>query len=119
VLGGVRHAQRLVGRSLARRMFLTGEPVSAHEVWRRGGLEAIVAPEDLLPTVHALAATIAAKSPIAIRLAKESANRVEDMPLDDGYRLEQDYTARVRRHRDSDEARIATLEKRAPGFAWE
>ena len=119
VLGGVRHTQRLVGRSLARRMFLTGEFVSAEEVYRRGGIEAVVPPAELLPTARALAATIATKSPIAVRLAKESANRVEDLPLDEGYRLEQDYTARVRRHRDSDEARIATLEKRAPGFAWE
>ncbi len=119
VLGGVRHAQRLVGRSLARRMFLTGEAMPANEVWRRGGIEAVVSPEDLLPTVHALAATIAAKSPIAIRLAKESANRVEDMPLDDGYRVEQDYTSRVRRYADADEARRATLEKRPPDFRWE
>jgi enoyl-CoA hydratase len=67
----------------------------------------------------AMAATIAAKSPIAVRLAKESANRVESMPLLDGYRTEQDYTQRVKRHADSDEARLAYLEKRAPRFLWE
>jgi enoyl-CoA hydratase len=66
-----------------------------------------------------LAATIAAKSPIAVRLAKESANRVESMTLLDGYRCEQDYTQRVKRHADSDEARLAFLEKRSPQFRWE
>jgi enoyl-CoA hydratase len=119
VLGGVRHAQRLCGPWLAKRMFLTGEFVTADEVYRRGGIEAVVDRDDLHDTAVALARTIAAKSPIAVRLAKESANRVESMPLYDGYRTEQDYTQRVKRHSDSDEARVAFLEKRAPDFHWE
>lgn len=119
VLGGVRHMQRLVGPFLAKRMFLTGEYVTADEMYHRGGLEAVVEPEELMPTAMAMAATIAAKSPIAIRLAKESANRVEGLNLKDGCRLEQDYTARVKRHADSDEARLAFMEKRPPEYRWE
>ena len=119
VLGGARHAQRLCGPFLAKRMFLTGEFVGADEIYRRGGIEAVVAPEELMDTAMTLATTIAAKSPIAIRLAKESANRVEPMSLLDGYRTEQDYTHRIRRHADSDEARIAVLGNRDPVFRWE
>jgi len=119
VLGGVRHAQRLCGPFLAKRMFLTGEYVSADEIFRRGGIEAVVEPEQLIDTAMALARTIATKSPIAVRLAKESANRVESMPLLDGYRTEQDYTQRIKRHADSDEARRAFTEKRSPAFRWE
>lgn len=119
VLGGVRHAQRLCGPFLAKRMFLTGELVSADEVYRRGGIEQVVEPEHLFETAVSLATAVAAKSPIAVRLAKESANRVESMSLHDGYRTEQDYTQRVKRHADSDEARLAFMEKRAPQFRWE
>jgi enoyl-CoA hydratase len=119
VLGGVRHAQRLVGPHLAKRMFLTGEFVSADEIYRRGGIDQVVDPEALFDTAMGLARTIASKSPIAVRLAKESANRVESMTLRDGYRTEQDYTFRVRRHSDADEARLAFLEKRTPRFEWE
>jgi enoyl-CoA hydratase len=119
VLGGVRHAQRLCGTFLAKRMFLTGEFVSADEIYRRGGIEAVVEPDQLMETATALAARIAAKSPIAVRLAKESANRVESMPLLEGYRTEQDYTQRVKRHSDSDEARLAFMEKRSADFRWE
>lgn len=119
VLGGVRHAQRLVGPFLAKRMFLTGEVVPAEELYRRGAIEAVVPSADLMEAAYALARPIAAKSPIAVRLAKESANRVEPLSLQDGYRLEQEYTARVKRHADSDEARIAFLEKREPTFRWE
>jgi enoyl-CoA hydratase len=119
VLGGVRHAQRLCGPFLAKRMFLTGAFVRAEEIYRRGGIEYVVAPDQLTETAMSLAAAIAAKSPIAVRLAKESANRVESMPLLDGYRTEQDYTQRIRRHADSEEARLAFVEKRNPEFRWE
>jgi enoyl-CoA hydratase len=119
VLGGVRHAQRLCGPFLAKRMFLTGQFVTADEIYRRGGIEAVVDRDDLHDTAMELARTIATKSPIAVRLAKESANRVESMALHDGYRTEQDYTQRVKRHADSDEARLAFMEKRSPEFRWE
>jgi enoyl-CoA hydratase len=119
VLGGVKHAQRLLGPFKAKRMLLTGEWVPASELHRLGAVEAVVPPEQLLPTAIALAESIAANSPIAVRLAKESANRVETLGVEDGYRLEQDYTLRISRHADSAEARTAFLEKREPQFRWE
>lgn len=119
VLGGVRHAQRLCGTHLAKRMFLTGEFVGADEIHRRGGIEYVVEYAELYATATEFAAKIAAKSPIAVRLAKESANRVESMALLDGYRTEQDYTLRVRRHGDSEEARQAFVDKRPAEFNWE
>lgn len=48
VLGGVKHAQRLAGPQLARRMLYTGELVSADELYRRGAIEQVVPPDDLL-----------------------------------------------------------------------
>jgi enoyl-CoA hydratase len=119
VLGGVRHAQRLVGPFLAKRMFLTGEYVGADEVYRRGGIEAVVPKAELLDAAMAIARPIATKSPIAVRLAKESANRVESMDLLNGYRTEQDYTSRVKRHSDADEAGLAFAEKRTATYHWE
>jgi enoyl-CoA hydratase len=119
VLGGVKHAQRLLGPYQSKRMFLTGERVAASELYRLGATEPLVPAGEALTTAVALARTIAAKSPIAVRLAKESANRVESLDLHDGYRLEQDYTTRVTRFADAAEARRAYLEKREPDFGWE
>jgi enoyl-CoA hydratase len=119
VLGGVKHAQRLLGPFKSKRMFLTGEWIPAEEFHRLGAVEAVVPPDALLPTAIDLAESIAVNSPIAVRLAKESANRVEALALQEGYRLEQDYTVRIRRYADSDEARTAFLEKREPDFKWE
>jgi enoyl-CoA hydratase len=119
VLGGVKHVQRLVGPYLAKRMLLTGDRVPASELHRLGAAEAVVEPAEVVPTAVALARRIAAHSPIAVRLAKESANRVEYLDLHDGYRLEQDYTTRINRFADSTEARRASQDKRDADFRWE
>ncbi len=118
VLGGARHLQRLVGPFKTRRMFFTGEAVPAEEFYRLGAVEAVVAPAELMATAQALAAQVARNSPIGLRLGKESLSRVEDLPLKDGYRIEQDYTGRVTRYNDSLEARKAYMEKRDPDWSW-
>ena len=118
VLGGGRHLQRMIGAYKTRKMFFTGEFVGADEFYRLGAIEAVVPPDALMSTARVLAEEIATKSPIGLRLAKESLNRVEDLPLKDGYRLEQDYTLRISRFNDSVEARTAYLEKRDPNWTW-
>jgi enoyl-CoA hydratase len=45
-------------------------------------------------------------------------NRVENLPLKEAYRTEQDYTARLQRFDDAREARQAFLERRAPEFKF-
>jgi enoyl-CoA hydratase len=118
VLGGGRHTQRLVGTYKARKMLFTGDFVPAAELLALGAVEAVVASAELMPTARRLALRIAAKSPIGLRLAKESMNRVEDLALKEGYRIEQDYTARVVGYHDSAEARAAYREQREPDWTW-
>jgi enoyl-CoA hydratase len=118
VLGGGRHLQRLVGPYKARKMFFTGEYVDAQEFYRLGAIETVVPPDQLMGAALALAAQIAKMSPIGLRLAKESMNRAEDLPLKDGYRVEQDYTGRVTRYADSTEAASAYKEKRPADWSW-
>ena len=118
LLGASSHLSLLVGRYKAREMFFTGEVITAAELYRLGALRAVVARDELMPAARALAESLAAKSPIALRLAKESMNRVENLPLKDGYRTEQDYTARLQRYEDANEARQAYLEKRPPDWKW-
>lgn len=118
VLGGARHLHRLVGTHKARMMYFTGEPVSAQELYRLGTVEKVVPPDQLMATARQLASEIAKLSPIGLRLAKEAMNRVEDMPLREGYRLEQDYTTRVGLYNDAQEAKRARQEKRDPNWSW-
>lgn len=116
LLGGGRHAMRLFGHSLTRRMMLTGYRVSGAELFRLGIVEACVSPEELMPSALGFARELAAKSPAAIELAKASLNAIEEMSLRDGYRFEQNMTAELGKHPDSREAMLAFKERRAPRF---
>jgi len=92
VLGGASFAQRLVGPAKARRMFFTGERVSAAEVHRLGGIDSVVPRSELMSEARALAVEIASKSKVAIRMAKASVVRSDTLPLEAAYQTEQDYT---------------------------
>jgi enoyl-CoA hydratase len=118
VLGGARHVQRLVGAWKTREMMLTGDRVGAAELYRLGAVAKVVPHAELKHTAQELAARIAAKSPLAVRMAKQSMNRVEHLSLEEGYQLEQDYTARITPMNDSKEARAAWQDKRAPEWTW-
>src|SRR4051794_18433194 len=95
LLGASSHLSLLVGRHKAREMFFTGEQVPAAELHRVGAVRAVVPRAELLATATELARSLAAKSPIAMRLAKDAMNRVEFLPLREAYRTEQDYTNRL------------------------
>lgn len=116
LLGGGRHAMRLFGHSKARRMMFTGQRLDGRELYRLGVVEACVPPDQLMDTALELAKEIAAKSPIAMQLAKHAMNAIEFMSLRDGYRFEQSMTAELSKYEDSKEAMRAFVEKRDPVF---
>lgn len=115
-LGAATHLMRMFPMQKVRRMLYTGEPITAVEAYRLGALEAVVKREDLLPTAHELAGKIAAKSPKAVRLAKESLNGIEMLDIKKSYRFEQGFTLELYTSPDSQEARAAFVEKRKAEF---
>lgn len=118
VLGAASQAERWLGPYKARRMFFGGDFVTADELYRRGAVESVHAPGELMAGAMEIAQLFASKSPIAMRLAKESINRVEGKPVLEAYRLEQDYTERLKSYEDSAEAAAANREKRPPRWRW-
>jgi enoyl-CoA hydratase/carnithine racemase len=116
LLGGGRHAMRLFGHSLTRRMMFTGYRVPANELYRLGVIEAVTETDALMDTAMEMAHDIASKSPIAMKLAKHALNTIEEMGLRDGYRFEQGMTGELGQYEDSKEAMRAFAEKRAPVF---
>ncbi|MGE0799416.1 MAG: enoyl-CoA hydratase/isomerase family protein [Lautropia sp.] len=116
LLGGCRHAMRLFSHSRLRRMALTGMRVKGEELYRLGVAEACVPPDGLMPAALEIAQTIAAKSPVSVGMGKHTLNVIEDMSLRDGYRYEQDMTARIAGTEDAKEAQRAFAEKRTPVF---
>lgn len=116
LLGAGSHLQRMVGPYRMRELYLTGRRVPAAEFAEMGAVSRVVDHDRLMPEAQDLARMIASKSPVATRLAKEALNRVEYLPLKEAYRVEQDYTARLRRFDDSKEAALAFAERRDPVF---
>ena len=116
LLGGGRHAQRMFGVYKARMLMFTGQRVSGAELYRRGIVEQCVPPAKLMDAAMEIAATIAEKSPLTIRMAKKNMATVEFMTIRDGYRYEQDGTNALIHSDDSKEAVKAFLEKRKPVF---
>src|ERR1700722_15376583 len=104
VLGAASFAQWMVGPGKARRMFYTGERVPAAEMHRLGGIDSVVPGTELMKEARALAATIAQKSPIAVRVAKASVVRADTLPLEAAYQTEQDYTRHLSSYPASAEA---------------
>jgi len=114
--GGASMLRTLFGRSTLRRMFFTGQRLTAHDLLRRNVLEDVLSPDELLPTALSLAHEIASKAPLAVVYAKRAANMVDLMPQRDAYRFEQDFTMALAKTEDAKEARMAFLEKRQPQF---
>ena len=115
-MGAATHAMRMFGMQEARRMLLTGEPISAAEAYRLGGLLSVVPRARLRDEALALATKIASKSPRAVRAAKASLNGIELLEPKSSYRFEQGFTLELYTSRDSQEARDAFVEKRDAKF---
>jgi enoyl-CoA hydratase len=116
LMGGAGHAARLFSHSTLRMMALTGYRVPAQELLRLGVVSRVVSQAQLQSCALEIAQTIASKSPLAIKLSKQTLNAIEDMSLRDAYRYEQDMTAALGQTEDSREAQRAFLEKRTPVF---
>lgn len=101
LLGGASHALRILPLSKVRTMYYTGDPITAEEAYRLGGVECVVPYEEMLKTAMSLARTIAAKDSLGLRFAKESMNGIEPVDLEKNYRFEQGFTFEITQLRTS------------------
>lgn len=114
--GGTQLLTRAVGKSLAMDMILTGRTISAREALAAGLVARVVAREAWLEEPKRVAREIAAKGPVAVRLAKESVGRAFEVPLAAGFEAERRAFALALASEDSREGLNAFLEKRPPEF---
>ena len=111
-LGVATHLSRLVPLHKMRAMFLTGSMVRAQELLQWGSVERVVPRAELMDTAREIAASIAEKSPLVIRRAKESLNAIDPVDVKRSYRFEQGFTFELNLWGDSDELRQAFVDKR-------
>jgi len=105
---------RSVGRKAAMEFLLTGELVGAAEARALGLVNRVVPDAALRDSVAALAASIAEKSPLTLKIGKEAFYRQADMTLADAYAYAGEVMTRNMLARDAEEGIDAFLQKRPP-----
>lgn len=112
--GGTQRLARVVGKSRAMQMVLTGESIDAY-IALQCGLASEVHPADaVLPRTLALARTIAAKAPLALRAAKEAVLLSYESGLSVALDAERKSFVLLAASHDRNEGIAAFLEKRMP-----
>ena len=114
--GGTQRLTRAIGKSVAMEMILTGEPIDAREAHRLGLVARVVPNELVVEDALGLAAKIATKSPLALRLAKEAVNAAYEMSLTEALAHERRLFYLLFASDDQKEGMAAFLEKRDPDF---
>ncbi len=114
--GGTQRLVRAVGKAKAMDVILTGRFLDAREAERAGLVSRVVAREAWLEEAKRAAREIAAKGPLAVRLAKAAVNEAFELPLEDGLRREREAFARAFGSEDAREGLAAFVEKRRPSF---
>lgn len=113
---GTQRLPRLVGKTKAMEMILTGAPITAQEALAAGLVNRVVPAAELMKEAHALASELASKPPIPLRYAIDAINRGFEMPFADACQLEAALFGMVTATEDMREGTKAFLEKRKPVF---
>jgi enoyl-CoA hydratase len=114
--GGTQRLVRAVGKATAMDMILSGRMLTAQEALAAGLVARVVVREAWLDEAKRVARDIAAKGPVAVRLAKDAIDRAFELPLAEGLAYERDAFERARESEDAAEGLRAFIDKRAPDF---
>ena len=114
--GGSVRMTRLVGKTKAMEMCLTGDPIDAKEAYRIGLVNQVVPPAELENAVNAMVKKMMSKGAVALDYTKKSVNAAMEMGLREGVENEGRLFSDIFKTEDAEEGAKAFLEKRKPNF---
>jgi len=114
--GGTQRLTRAVGKAVAMDVILTGRFLSAAEALAAGLVSRVVPREHFLAEALRIAHEMAAKGPIALRLAKEAVLKAHELSLSDGLEYERKLFYMLFATDDQKEGMRAFVGKRKPTF---
>ncbi|WP_237152890.1 enoyl-CoA hydratase [Oryzibacter oryziterrae] len=115
-MGGTQRLTRLVGRSKAMDLILTGRMMDAAEAERAGLVARILPLDKLVDEALATARTIASYGKPAVLAAKEAVDRALEIGLTEGLRAERRAFHALFATEDQKEGMAAFVERRPPAF---
>ncbi len=110
--GGTQRLTKAVGKAIAMEMVLNDRRLTAQEALQYGLVNKVVPVAEFLDSAIALAAGIASRAPVAVRLGKEAVNKAFELSLSEGLSLEQKYFYYLFATEDQKEGMAAFVEKR-------
>jgi len=114
--GGTQRLARLVGKSMAKELCMTGVMIGAQEARALGLVNKVFPKESLWDETLKIAKLLAAKGRVSLRAVKDTIDRGYDQDLRTGCYIEADAFGICMASADSHEGMGAFLEKRKPEF---
>ncbi|HEX6041122.1 enoyl-CoA hydratase/isomerase family protein, partial [Longimicrobium sp.] len=114
--GGTQRLPRVVGMGQAMRLVLSGELIDAAEALRIGLADVVHPAAELRARTLEFARSMAAKSPVALQMAKSAVRAAAEMPLGAGLQYETELFVTCFASDDKREGVAAFLEKRPAEF---
>jgi enoyl-CoA hydratase len=114
--GGTQRLARVAGIGVAKELIFTGRTVGAEEASRRGLVEAVFEPDELMEKTLELAQLLTSKSPLALAAAKQAINRAFQGEHAANLEHEAESFGELFASEDAKEGLAAFVEKREPTF---
>jgi enoyl-CoA hydratase len=114
--GGTQRWPRTAGKQVAMEVMLTGSPMTAQRAYELGLINKVVPAEVTIEVAKRLARELAAKPPLAVRMAKEAVLKAFETPLSEGLASERKSFYFLFATEDQKEGMHAFLEKRKGVF---
>src|SRR5262245_591256 len=114
--GGTQRWPRTAGKQAAMEIMLTGAPVTAQRAYELGIVNRVVPSEMTIEIAKRVARDLAAKPPLALRIAKEAVLKAFETPLSEGIASERKSFYFLFATEDQKEGMHAFLEKRKGVF---
>jgi len=114
--GGTQRLPRLIGRTKALAMMISGEPVSPKRAYELGIVDFLFPAETHLTETMAYARKLASGATLAMAQIKRCVHEGIERPIDEALELERELIAPLFQSQDAKEGFAAFAEKRAPVY---
>ena len=118
-MGGSQRLTKIIGKSKAMDMILTGRMMNADEAERSGLVSRVIEDDNLIEEALSMATTIASYGKASVMMARETVDRALELGLTEGLLFEKRLFLSLFSTLDQKEGMKAFMEKRPPKFTGE